>query len=137
MPQLWILAGGNGAGKSTFFRQRLQPKKVQFVNADIIEKQLSLPAKPTSSYQAAQLAQPKIKELFLSETSFCFETVFSHPSKPELISEAQKNGYEVTLVFIHLSGPRLNELRVDQRVRAGIVCRLRKLLRESSDYMIL
>jgi len=117
--QLWILAGGNGAGKSTFYRQRLQSKGVQFINADLIEKQLKLPPEPTSSYKAAQLAQLRIRELFDEGASFCFETVFSHHSKLDLITEAQQRGYQVTLVFIHLSDTRLNELRVAQRVTEG------------------
>ncbi|MEE9356015.1 MAG: hypothetical protein V3U75_10545 [Methylococcaceae bacterium] len=38
--QLWLLAGGNGAGKSTFYWTRLEPLGLLFVNANIVAKQL-------------------------------------------------------------------------------------------------
>lgn len=41
MKQLWILAGGNGAGKSTFFDRYLKTKGLSFVNADRLAKEIS------------------------------------------------------------------------------------------------
>lgn len=117
--QLWVLAGGNGAGKSTFYRTQLAPKGVEFVNADIIEKQLDLSASENPSYQAATIARSKFATLIEQGRSFCFETVFSHESKLDMIKMAQDNGYVVTLVFIHLKNPQLNELRVKQRMSEG------------------
>jgi len=37
-PQLWMLVGGNGAGKSTFYRLMLQPLGLPFVNADLLAR---------------------------------------------------------------------------------------------------
>ena len=55
--QLWLLAGGNGSGKSTFYRTRLKPLGLPFINADIIAK-TQFPDDPEShSYDAAQLAE--------------------------------------------------------------------------------
>ncbi len=48
--------------------------------------------------------------------SFCFETVFSPPSKIDFIAAAKGLGYTVVLVCIHLNTPGLNEARVSQRV---------------------
>ena len=110
--QLWILAGGNGAGKSTFYRTQLQQRGVEFVNADVIEQQLDLPASEKPSYQAATIARWKFATLLEEGRSFCFETVFSHPSKLEMLIDAQNQGYKVTLVFIHLANAQLNELRL-------------------------
>ncbi|MEN0058338.1 MAG: zeta toxin family protein [Bdellovibrio sp.] len=56
-----------------------------------------------------------LQKIFNGET-FCFETVFSHESKLELIKKAKANGYEVVLVFIHLERTELNIARVYQRV---------------------
>ena len=114
-----MLAGGNGAGKSTFYRTQLEPKGVEFVNADIIEKQLDLAASEKPSYQAATVARWKFGTLVDEGRSFCFETVFSHESKLDLIKMAQDNGYVVTLVFVHLKNPQLNQLRVKQRMSEG------------------
>ncbi len=117
--QLWILAGGNGAGKSTFFQVALAPRGVKLINADIIAKVIN-PDNPESvGYEAAGLAE-KIRNALLQQgASFCFETVFSHPSKIDFVAQAKALGYEVILVYIHLDSPQLNEARVQQRVTEG------------------
>ena len=117
--QVWVLAGGNGAGKSTFYQVALAPKGVKLVNADTIAKIIN-PERPEAvSYQAAGIAE-KIRTALLHQgTSFCFETVFSHPSKIDFIATAVGLGYEVILVYIHLESAQLNEARVRQRVTEG------------------
>lgn len=79
--QLWILAGGNGAGKSTFYRTQLERLGLQFINADILAKELYPQAPEEHSYDAAKLATEMRFRLLYEGRSFCFESVFSHPSK--------------------------------------------------------
>ncbi|MDV6342291.1 AAA family ATPase [Nitrosomonas sp. Is24] len=117
--QLWLLAGGNGAGKSTFYRTRLAPSGLSFVNADIIAKLLYPQAPEAHSYRAAKLAEHMRLQLLRQGRSFCFETVFSHPSKIDFVAQAKTLGYEIVLVFIHLSDPALNQARIAQRVSEG------------------
>jgi len=88
-PQLWVLAGGNGAGKSTFYRMRLQDKGIEFINADLIEREIDLPENDQSSYIAAGIARTRFREAIAQGRSFCFETVFSHDSKLEMLSTAK------------------------------------------------
>ncbi len=117
--QVWVLAGGNGAGKSTFYQVALAPKGVKLVNADTIAKIIS-PERPEAvSYQAAGIAEKIRTALLRQGTSFCFETVFSHPSKIDFIATAKGLGYQVVLVYIHLESAQLNEARVRQRVSEG------------------
>jgi len=117
--QLWLLAGGNGAGKSTFYRTRLASNGLSFVNADIIAK-LLYPQEPEAhSYHAAKLAEHMRLQLLRQGRSFCFETVFSHPSKIDFVAYAKTLGYEIVLVFIHLCDPALNQARIAQRVSEG------------------
>jgi predicted ABC-type ATPase len=117
--QLWVLAGGNGAGKSTFYRTRLAPEGMLFVNADILAQQFYPHAPELHSYDAAMLAGQIRAQLLREDRSFCFETVFSHPSKIDFVAQAKTLGYEVILVFIHLDGISLNQARVAQRVSEG------------------
>lgn len=117
--QLWLLAGGNGTGKSTFYRTRLAPSGLPFVNADIIAKLLYPQAPEAHSYHAAKLAEHLRLQLLRQGRSFCFETVFSHPSKIDFVAHAKTLGYEVVLVFIHLCDPALNQARIAQRVSEG------------------
>lgn len=117
--QLWVLAGGNGAGKSTFYNLYLKRHGIKFVNADLISKEIDQNVSEETSYIAATLAAKIRKDLIKQGISFCFETVFSHESKIDFIAQAKSHGYQVVLVYIHLSGPGLNEARVRQRVSEG------------------
>jgi len=117
--QLWVLAGGNGAGKSTFYDLHLAKYGIKFVNADLIAKDIDSDNPEGLSYHAATVAA-KIREDLLSQgVSFCFETVFSHESKIDFLAQAKANGYKIILVYIHLFDSSLNEARVNQRVSEG------------------
>ena len=117
--QLWVLAGGNGAGKSTFYNLYLAKYGIKFVNADLIAKDLDSENPEGLSYHAATLAA-KIREDLISQgVSFCFETVFSHESKIDFLAQAKANGYTIILVYIHLFDSSLNEARVKQRISEG------------------
>ncbi|MCU7905706.1 MAG: zeta toxin family protein [Candidatus Thiodiazotropha sp. (ex Epidulcina cf. delphinae)] len=114
-----MLVGGNGAGKSTFYELFLKCLGLPFVNADNLAK-IAYPEDPEGrSRDAAKLAEGMRKNLLLSGQSFCFETVYSHPSKIDFAAEAKALGYYVVLVMIHLSDTSLNQARVAERVSEG------------------
>ena len=117
--QLWVLAGGNGAGKTTFYNLYLAKYGIKFVNADLIAKDIDLENPEGFSYHAATVAAKIREELISQGVSFCFETVFSHESKIDFIAQAKANGYKIILVYIHLFDSSLNEARVKQRVSVG------------------
>jgi len=117
--QLWLLAGGNGSGKTTFYRTQLEPLGIPFINADNIAKKLYPESPEAHSYEAAAIAEELRYDLLHQGQTFCFETVFSHPSKIDFIAKAKALGYEVILVFIHLSCSELNKARITQRVLEG------------------
>lgn len=117
--QLWILAGGNGAGKTTFYNQYIAKYGIKFVNADLIAKDLDSNQPEDLSYQAATIAAKIREDLIGKGATFCFETVFSHESKIDFIAQAKAQGYQVILIYIHLSTSQLNEARVNQRVSEG------------------
>lgn len=119
MKRLWMLVGGNGAGKSTFFHQALEPLGLPFVNADLIARE-TFPDDPEgNSYKAAKLAETLREDLIRQGRSFCFETVFSHPSKIDFLARAKAAGYTIVLVLIHLATRDLNKARIAGRVSEG------------------
>ncbi len=118
-PQLWVLVGGNGAGKITFYQQFLKPRGLPFVNADLIAKDKFFEDPESKSREAAQMAEKLRYELLDEGKTFCFETVFSHAGKIDFIAAAKARHYETILVFIHLEDPQLNVARVKQRVNEG------------------
>ncbi|MDH3976303.1 MAG: zeta toxin family protein [Deltaproteobacteria bacterium] len=117
--RLWVLAGGNGSGKTTFYENFLAPGGIKLVNADVIAGIINPNNQEKASYEAANIAGEIRKDLIKQGVSFCFETVFSHPSKVDFLAKAKSFGYEIILVYIHLETSILNEARVYQRVKSG------------------
>ncbi len=117
--QLWMLVGGNGAGKSTFYELALKPLGMPFINADLIAKEVYPDDPEGKSYLAAKHAEALRNEQLHAGKSFCFETVFSHPSKVDFIAQAKVLGYQIIMVAIHLDNSDLNKARVSQRVVDG------------------
>jgi predicted ABC-type ATPase len=124
-PVLYLLAGPNGAGKTTLYRALLLtgtlPADAEFVNADHHEaQQLQHIKDPQARSKAAQAwAEARRAELLQMGQSFVSETVFSHPSKLELITQAQAQGFFVLLLVVALEEPEQLVQRVAQRVREG------------------
>ena len=117
--QLWVLTGGNGSGKSTFYTLFLRPHGIKLLNADQIAKEIDPDNPEEVSYKAAIIAE-HLRDNFLHQgISFCFETVFSHVSKIDFIAKAKSLGYQVILIYFHLIDSSLNEARVWQRVTEG------------------
>jgi predicted ABC-type ATPase len=115
-PVLIVLAGPNGAGKSTFYETFLEPQALQFINADVLARELGIDA-----YSAARVATSLREELLRQRVSFVFETVFSDPAGDKLafLRDAADQGFTVVLCFIGISGPETSERRVAQRVTEG------------------
>ncbi|WP_445161925.1 zeta toxin family protein [Mycobacterium sp. Dal123C01] len=120
MNRLDLVVGPNGAGKSTFVEFTLAPllPTSAFVNADEIARQ-RWPADPAAhAYEAAQIAADTRVRLIELRRSFIAETVFSHPSKLELIDSAHAASYTVIL-HVLLIPEELAVQRVKHRVKAG------------------
>jgi predicted ABC-type ATPase len=118
---LYIIAGCNGAGKTTasftILPEILNCK--EFVNADEIAKGLSpfLPEKV--ALEAGRIMLNKINELLAENENFAFETTLASKSYKNKILEAKKNGYRVTLLFFWLQTIELAKERVKIRVIEG------------------
>ncbi|MFS0910304.1 zeta toxin family protein [Microbacterium sp. 179-I 3D2 NHS] len=119
MPVLHLLAGPNGSGKSTYVERILQPvTHLPVVNADRIAA-VEWPASPAEhAYEASRLAAEKRGELLDAQRSFITETVFSHPSKVDLVADAVRRGYLVHL-HVMMIPVDLSVARVAERVSAG------------------
>lgn len=119
-PTLVLLAGPNGAGKTTLYETRIAPKlKVPFVNADLIQRDELRDPRLTAAYDAACLADERREALLRSRKSFATETVFSHPSKLEIIDRARAAGYRILTFHIALEDPSLAVARVADRAEQG------------------
>jgi predicted ABC-type ATPase len=121
MPNLYIIAGCNGAGKTTASLTVL-PEVLncfEFVNADSIAAGLS-PLNPDSvAFEAGRIMLNRIRHLLNNEVDFAFETTLSTKSYVSLIKEAKTRGYQITLLYFWLNSPELAINRVTNRVSQG------------------
>jgi len=124
-PVFYLLAGPNGAGKSTLYRaavaEGLIPADIEFVNADLFEAaELTQVVDPKSrSEQARRWADKRRATLLAAGRSFVSETVFSHPSKLQLMADAREAGFRTVLLVVCVDDPQQLVRRVAQRVREG------------------
>lgn len=118
---LYIVAGCNGAGKTTASFTIL-PEIIEckeFVNADEIAKGLS-PFQPEKvALEAGRIMLGRINELLGNDESFAFETTLATRSYKSKIEKAQQKGYTVTLLFFWLQSVELAKERVRIRVLEG------------------
>lgn len=119
--KLYIIAGCNGAGKTTasftILPEILDCK--EFVNADEIAKGLSPFQPETVSFEAGRIMLKRIDELIAENKNFAFETTLSTRSYKAKIIYAKNKGYRVTLLFFWLQSIELAKERVKTRVLEG------------------
>jgi predicted ABC-type ATPase len=121
MPNFFIIAGCNGAGKTTASFNML-PQILQcdeFVNADEIAKGISPFHPERVAIQAGKIMLKRIDELLEEGVDFAIETTLSTFSYQKTILIAQSKGYVVTLLFFWLNSEELAIDRVKQRVSEG------------------
>ncbi len=118
---LFIIAGCNGAGKTTASFTIL-PEIInckEFVNADEIAKGLS-PFQPDRvALEAGRIMLDRINELLIQGDSFAFETTLASKSYKQKVLFAQKIGFRVNLIFFWLNSVNLAVERVGIRVAEG------------------
>lgn len=119
-PSLVLLAGPNGAGKSTLYQTRVATSFAgPFINADIIQREELADPSMAASYKAAEIARDRRAELLAAGQSFATETVFSHPSKLDIIETARARGYIIIVMHVGVDSPALSVARVKGRVEEG------------------
>jgi predicted ABC-type ATPase len=118
---LYIIAGCNGAGKTTasftILPEILDCK--EFVNADEIAKGLS-PFQPEKvALESGRIMINRINDLLKEDLSFAFETTLATKSYKSKILSAKNEGFTVTLLFFWLQTIELAKERVATRVLEG------------------
>lgn len=120
-PELYVIAGPNGSGKTTFAMRFLpeQARNCRFVNADLIAAGLS-PFNPDEvATRAGRIFLQRIHELAADRADFGFETTLSGRTYAALLAALRESGYRITLFFLWLPSVRLALKRIAERVSRG------------------
>jgi len=121
MKKLYVIAGCNGAGKTTA-SYTILPGILdckEFVNADEIARGIS-PFQPEKvGIEAGRMMLKRINNLLQTGESFAFETTLSTRSYVEFVERAKEVEYQVTCLFFWLNSEGLAISRVATRVKEG------------------
>ncbi|MEQ1545220.1 zeta toxin family protein [Methyloglobulus sp.] len=121
MPTCWIIAGSNGAGKTTFAMEYLPTVADcrRFINADLIAAGLSPLAPEQHLLAASRLFLHEIEDCIAARQDFAFETTLAGRSYIKLIERLQATGWRVELIYLALPSAKMSRLRVAERVAHG------------------
>jgi len=121
MPEVFVFAGCNGSGKSTFASRilNLASPPVEFVNADIIAAQLNPEDVDAVAISASRMMLNRIKILSEQGLDFAFETTLAARTFARFLRNCKNKGYRVNLIYVWLNSPDLAVLRVAKRVASG------------------
>lgn len=122
-PELIIIAGPNGSGKTSVTKRFLHHEWAEgtiYINPDEVANEIFGDWNSQDSVLKAANYCAELREKCLDERkSFVFETVLSAFDKVDFIARAKKKGFFIRLFFISTSSPTINASRIANRVMKG------------------
>jgi predicted ABC-type ATPase len=122
-PRLFVLAGTNGAGKSSVGGATIRARGAQYFNPDEAAAAIRLAQPHLSATQANSAAWHEGKRLLQHAIAkgldYNFETTLGGKSFAKLLEEAARQGFEVRVWYVGLASPEHHLARVKARVRKG------------------
>ena len=117
--KLYIIAGANGSGKTTFATSFSSIHDLDFINADEIAKELDPKNITKHQVKAGRIFFQELHKKLNDNKSFIVETTLSGRYLVKYITQAQSNGFEVEMIYLFLEKPESNINRVSNRVLNG------------------
>jgi predicted ABC-type ATPase len=120
-PQVAVLGGINGAGKTTASARILREALgiPVFTNADAIARGLNAFDPESEAVKAGRVMLEHLREMVAAKRSFAFETTLSGRAYVSWIRDMRRDGYAVHLFYFWLESADAAIRRVAERVRAG------------------
>jgi predicted ABC-type ATPase len=122
-PRIYVLAGVNGAGKSSIGGAMIRASGSDYFNPDEAARTLiaANPGLEQVKANAAAWRQGKrlLERAIAERLDFAFETTLGGGTMTRLLAEAAAAGFEVRIFYVGLADPELHLERVQRRVSAG------------------
>lgn len=120
-PTIYVIAGCNGAGKTTFAKEFLlrEVRCPNFLNADYLALGLSPLAPELAAMKAGRLLMKEFRELVQRKDSFALESTLSGLTYLRLLRGAKQKGFTIHIHFLWLPNSGTAIERVRERVRKG------------------
>ena len=119
--QLYLIAGSNGSGKTTFAREFL-PDYVhclRFINPDLIAAGLSPFDPSAAATEAGRLVLREVRSAIRADASFAFESTLSGRTYLPILRQAHEAGFALNLLYLWVPSPELALARIRDRVETG------------------
>src|SRR6056297_4193845 len=120
-PVLWLIAGPNGVGKTTYaFRHiRAVSGAAEFVNLDEIARGLSPLDVEAGRLPASRVAIERIRDLFQARRTFSLETTLAGRTHLRTIARAKRAGFDVVILYFTVGHVETCLTRIARRVSEG------------------
>ena len=118
---IYIIAGANGSGKTTFAKQFLPDyaRCRHFVNSDLIAQGLSPFSPQFAAMKAGRLVLERIDDLARTGVDFGFETTLAGKFYINRLKGLKRSGYMLHLFFLWIPTVELAIARIKDRVADG------------------
>ncbi len=117
--KLYIIAGANGSGKTTFAKSFSDIHHLYFINADEIAKKLDPDNITKHQVKAGRIFFKELNQRLEGNNSFIIETTLSGKYLVKYIKKAKENGFDVEMIYLFLEKAETNVTRVANRVLNG------------------
>jgi len=120
-PNCYIIAGANGAGKTTFATEflPLYARCRNFINADLLARAYSPFDLDAGMLRAGRTVLERIAEFTNARADFAFETTLSGRAYVPLLRRMKQSGFRVHMFYLWIPSPELALLRIRDRVESG------------------
>lgn len=118
-PQLVLVGGSNGSGKTTFSKGLIEKTGFKYIGADEFAYQLNKDDVQSVEVPAAKLFIEAITKSIANKESIIVESTLAGRTLCRHIIKARENGYQVFIVYIYLESVEISLYRVRLRVSQG------------------
>lgn len=118
-PQLILVGGSNGSGKTTFAKELIEKTRFKYLGADDFAYQLNADDIQSVQIPAAKLFIQAITESIANKESIIVESTLAGRTLCQHINNARAKGYQVLIVYIYLESVEISLYRVRLRVSQG------------------
>jgi predicted ABC-type ATPase len=119
MPEIYIIAGANGSGKSTISKSLVNTIDIPIIDPDAIARETDPTDPPRAAFQAGRDTIERTQQYISKFVSFGVETTLAGRNYLKLMRSLRENGWVVNLIYIGIDNPEINIRRVRERVARG------------------